>query len=191
MSNFKDSPKFSTHDDYYTPKSAWQQIQHLIQKKFGNSPTIYECFLLNSNGQSKKYLKELGYKVLGDTTHDFLRKDQRPDKKFYDLILSNPPFARIRSYKQRKSNLKYKCIKALVDNNKPFIILMNSTNIFQKWFKEIIEPVSKYVKFIFPSKKIQYDKYEEGGIIPIKAGKGCSFNSIYVSFKVLKHNEWI
>ena len=86
MANFKDSPHFSTHNDYYTPKSAWEQIQNFISK----DKTIYEAFMLNSNEQSKKYLTELGYKVVGDKTIDFLTNDL--DKDSYDIIISNPPF---------------------------------------------------------------------------------------------------
>jgi len=26
MANLKDSPRFQIYDDYYTPKSAWEQI---------------------------------------------------------------------------------------------------------------------------------------------------------------------
>ena len=58
MSNFKDtSTSFTIHDDYYTPKYAWAQIQHFIKKR--GYTTIYEAFMLNSNEQSKKYLQEL------------------------------------------------------------------------------------------------------------------------------------
>tara|TARA_R110000772_G_scaffold148580_3_gene259151 strand:- start:614 stop:1168 length:555 start_codon:yes stop_codon:yes gene_type:complete len=184
MSNFKDSPIFSTHNDYYTPKSAWINIKHLIPE----DKIIYECFMLNSNQQSKKHLQEIGYNVVGDKTIDFLTNDL--DKTTYDIILSNPPYERIKSFKQRKSNLKYKCIKKLLDNDKPFIIIMNSTNIFQKWFRELVE--GKDIKFIFPSKKIQFDKYEEGGLIKIEQKKNsCSFNAIYVCYKILDKNEWV
>ena len=189
MANFKDSPIFSTHDDYYTPKSAWEQIKHLITQKFGNNATILESFLLNSNEQSKKHLQELGFNVIGNKTIDFLNEDHRPSKNDYDLICSNPPFQRIKSFKKRKDNLKYKCIKGLIDNDKPFIVLMNSTNMFQKWSMELFK--GKDIKFIFPSKKINYDKYEPGGVKKMKGGKSCSFNSIYVCYKVLDKNEWI
>ena len=153
MANFKDSPKFTTHNDYYTPKLAWEQIKPFLEEK--NFGAIFECFLLNSNEQSKTYLEELGYNVIGNKNVDFLDEttwDETMIKKDYDCIISNPPFERIKSYKERKSNLKYKCIKKLLDNDKPFIILMNSTNMFQKWFMELVE--GKDIKFIFPSKKI-------------------------------------
>mgnify|MGYP003633311830 CR=1 FL=1 len=191
MANFKDSPHFSTHNDYYTPISAWKNIQHLLDAK--GTKKIFESFLLNSNEQSKNNLKTLGYEVIGNKNVNFLDENtwtQEIKNKDYDIILSNPPFERIKSYKSRKENLKYKCIKKLFDNDKPFIILMNSTNMFQKWFMELVE--GKDVNFIFPSKKIQYDKYKEGGIEKIEMEKNsCSFNSIYVCYKVLDKNEWI
>ena len=223
MANFKDAPLFSTHDDYYTPLSAWKNIVPFIKNK--NFNKVFECFLLNSNEQSKRNLETLGFQVIGNKKVDFLNEEtftEEMKNKDYDIIISNPPFQRIKSFQQRKENLKYKCIKKLFDNDKPFIILLNSTNIFQKWFKELTE--NKDIKFIFPSKKIEYDKYEEGGekIIynktdywkKIQKEKGyrlkkqmtqeekdymnnldkegsCSFNSIYVCYKVLDKNEWI
>ena len=198
MANFKDSPIFSTHDDYYTPKSAWENIKPFVEKK--GYKKVWECFLLGSNEQSKYNLSKLGFSVIGNKNVDFLNDQTHKDfidpltyRKFnkddYDIIISNPPFQRIKSYKQRKDNLKYKCLQKLLELDKPFIILMNSTNMFQKWFMELFQ--GKDIKFIFPSKKIQYNKYKEGGKEQIDAGNGCSFNSIYVTYKVLDKNEWI
>ena len=184
MANFKDSPLFSTHNDYYTPKSAWANIQHLIPK----DKIIYEAFMLNSNEQSKKYLTELGYEVVGDKTIDFLNNDL--DKSTYDIVVSNPPFERIRSFKKRNDNLKYKCIKKLLDNDKSFIILINSMNLCSKWFSELFK--DKDIKIIYPKKKINYDKYQSGGINKIQTKKNnCSFISVYICYKVLTKNEWI
>ena len=218
MANFKDSNIFCNHNDYYTPISAWKQIKHFIDKR--GFKKVWECFLLNSNEQSVKNLETLGYDVIGNKNIDFLDNEtwtEEMKNKEYDIIISNPPFERIRSFKQRAENLKYKCIKKLFDNDKPFIIIMNSTNMFQKWFKEITD--NKDVKFIFPSKKMNYDKYEKGGVDKVKTQgiylqelkkkkkeltkeeaeiydklpslNDCSFNSIYVCYKVLDKNEWI
>ena len=66
---------------------------------------------------------------------------------------------------------------------------MNSTNMFAKWFKELVE--GHDIKFIFTSRKIQYDKYQKGGVDKIIQTGGCSFNSIYVCFKVLDRNVWL
>ena len=157
MANFKDSPHFSTHNDYYTPKSAWEQIQNFISK----DKTIYEAFMLNSNEQSKKYLTELGYKVVGDKTIDFLTNDL--DKDSYDIIISNPPFERIKSFKKRNDNLKYKCIKKLLDNDKPFIILINSMNLCSRWFSELCK--DKDIKIIYPKKKLIMINMKKVGLI--------------------------
>ena len=184
MANFKHSPHFNIHNDYYTPKSAWENIQHLVTK----DKIIYEAFMLNSNEQSKKYLQELGYNVVGDKTIDFLTNDL--DKDSYDIVVSNPPFERIRSFKKRKTNLKYMCIKKLLDNDKPFIILINSMNLCSKWFCELFK--DKDIKIIYPKKKINYDKYESGGINKIATKKNaCSFISVYIAYKVLDKNEWV
>ena len=184
MANYKDCPHFNIHNDYYTPKSAWEAIKPFIDKK--GYKKVFECFLLNSNEQSKEYLNELGYDTLGTKNTDFLDNTTWSVdmiNKNYDIIVSNPPFQRIKSYKERKSNLKYKCIEKLFELDKPFIILMNSSNMFQLWFKELAE--RKELKFIFPAKKIQFYKYKEGGVDILEPGKGgASFNSIY-------KNEWI
>ena len=182
--NFKDSSHFDTYNHWYTPYSAWEQISEFIPKSF----TIYEAFLLHSNEQSKKNLEKLGYKVIGDKTLDFLG-EIIPDRSTYQLIVSNPPFERISSFQDRKNNLKYKCLSKLLELNKPFIIILNSTNIFQKWFKELFD--GKDIKFIFPSKKIEFDKYDETGTTLLESNGSCSFNSVYVTYKVLDKNEWV
>jgi len=73
-----------------------------------------------------------------------------------------------------------------------FCILMNSTNIHAKWFGELAKPHLEHIRFIYPTKKIQYDKYEAGGIKRIPQKKNhCSFNTIYLTYKLLKNNHWI
>jgi len=188
MANFKDSPHMAIHNDYYTQKSTWQQIKKFIPKNL----RVFEAFCLNSNLQSAEYLRELGYVVIADNKIDFLNDEHLPPKEDYDCILSNPPFQRIRSWKDRKNNLKYKIIKKLFELNKPFCILMNSTNIHAKWFGELAKPHLEHIRFIYPTKKIQYDKYEAGGIKRIPQKKNhCSFNTIYLTYKLLKNNHWI
>lgn len=187
MANFKDSPFFSTHNDYYTPKIAWEQIAKFIPKNY----RIFEAFCLNCNLQSAKYIEELGYEVIADNNLDFL-EGELPSKESYDCILSNPPFQRINSWKKRKNNLKYRCIKKLFDLDKPFIILLNSMNLCSKWWKEVIKGNEEHIKFIYPSKKINYDKYEKDGKTKIIVKKNnCSFISVYVTYKMLKQNHWV
>ncbi len=204
MANFADSPHFDTHDDYYTPKWAWENIEHFIEAKFSKDNTnIFECFSKNSNEQSINNLKEMGWKVIGSKKFDFITNE---GKEFLNLdnlgeqdllnlppntvVISNPPYQRIKSFKQRHSNLKYKCFKKLLDYDIPFVILINQTHIFQKWSQELLK--GKDIKFIFPSYKITYDKYKEGGIEKIDMGKGSpSYNTVYMTYKVLDKNEFI
>lgn len=188
MANFKDARPFEVHDDYYTKKETWEQIQQFIPKNY----RIFEAFCLNSNLQSAEYLRELGYEVIADNTIDFLNDDHLPPKDSYEAILSNPPYQRVPSFKQRKNNIKYKLVEKLFKLDKPFCILMNSTNIHAKWFGELAKPHVEHIRFIYPTKKIDYDKYEKGGTKKIPQRKGhCAFNTIYVTYKLLKHNHWL
>lgn len=161
MANFKTSPIFSKHDDYYTPKWAWERVTPII-KKMGYK-RVYEPMLLGSNAQSVDFLKELGFSVIGDTQWDFLN-DKIPPPQDYDIILSNPPYDSVDSFPKRNNSLKYKIIKKLIELDKPFIIILNSTNLFSKWFRELFAPVAQYTNFIYPDYKIEYDKYEPGGM---------------------------
>lgn len=207
MANFADSPHFDTHDDYYTRKKDWESIEHFIEAKYSKeSTTIFECFSKNSNEQSINNLKEMGWKVIGSKKFDFLTNE---GKQFLDIdhpvpanddellklppntvVISNPPYQRIKSFKKRHENLKYKCFKKLLDYDIPFVILINQTHIFQKWSQELLK--GKDIKFIFPSYKIGYDKYKEGGVEKIDMGKGSpSYNTVYMTYKVLDKNEFI
>jgi len=169
MANLCDSPIFKKHDDYYTQKKSWEQIKDYIPL----DKTLWEFCLLNSNEQSKKYLEELGYNVVGDNTIDFLESNLEAD-----ILVSNIPFS---------SGIKQKILQRLVDLDKPFIIIMNSMNLFTKYFKEIFKDKELY--FITPSSKLHYDKYDKEKFIESK--NNTSFYSIYVCYKVINKNIWI
>lgn len=173
MANLKDCSKFNIHDDFYTRKTAWEQITPYISKE----KIIYEFCLLNSNEQSKKYWKELGYKVIGNKNLNFLNNNIEEETKA-DILISNPPFS---------SEIKKDILKKLVRLDKPFIIIMNSLNLFTKYFKEIFE--GKDIFFIYPSTKIHYDKFKDGKLQETK--NNTSFYSIYVCYKVIDKNIWI
>jgi len=171
MANFKDSSKFNIHDDYYTRKKTWKQIKDYIPK----DKIIWEFCLLNSNEQSKKYLQELNFNVVGDKTIDFFNEE---NKDLGEILISNIPFS---------SEIKIRMLKRLVELDKPFIIILNSLNLFTKYFKEIFK--DKDLHFIFPSNKIHYDKYIDGKLT--EPENKTSFYSIYVCYKVIDKNIWI
>ena len=203
MANFKDSPIFTNHDDYYTPKSAWKSITNVLDAfrnkhiKDARNLQIYEAFSMNSNLQSAQYLEELGYDVVASRSRDYLKdgnsdtdKTCRHNIEDYDIVVSNPPYDRIKG--DPRDSLKYQCIEKLFEVGKPFIILMNSTNMFSKWWHKLIKGREGQIRFIFPTRKINYDKYKKGGIEKIYVKKNsCSFNTIYVCYKVMKNNLWI
>lgn len=167
MSNFKDSPHFANHDDYYTPEYAWSWINHLLPK----DKIIWEAFMLNSNlSKSPEYLEKLGCNVVCDRTMNMLEK--QPDN--YDMIVSNPPF---------NTEIKQKCLKKLVELDKPFIILMNSTNIYTKYTREIFGDNIRHLQIINPCAKINYDKMVDGKICN-KKKNSASFYTVYVCYKM-------
>ena len=73
---------FSNHDDYMTPKSAWQNIEMYIPK----DKQIWESFY--GDGTSAENLKELGFDVVSEPI-DFYKEDRG------DIIVTNPPFSRL------------------------------------------------------------------------------------------------
>ncbi len=175
MTNFKGCDKYEIYDDYYTPKSAWEYIAHLIPK----DKIIWEAFCLNSKlSKSISNLKELGFNVVGNTEIDFFKTETRPE---YDMIISNPPFDK---------NIKIPILKRLVADDKPFIIIMNATNLYSNYFSEIFSNNKKDLQVIHPRGKIYFEKLE-GDITILR--KNTSFYCVYVCYKMNIQNDklWI
>ena len=166
MANLRDSPSFKVHNDYYTPKSAWAMIDHLIPK----DKIVWEACMLNSTlSKSPQYLEELGNQVVYNTSWDVLSENHG------DIIVSNPPF---------ETKLKQQILTRLVELDKPFIIIMNSLNVYTKYFTSILDP--RHIQIINPSCKINFDKMEQG---ELKQTKGCSFYRVFVAYKMKLNNE--
>lgn len=172
MANLKVSSTWTVFDDYYTPKSAWEQIEHLIP----NDKVIWEAFLLNSfKSKSVANLTSLNKNVIGNTSWDYFEKC---DKLEYDLIVSNPPF---------NKKIKIPILKKLVEMDKPFIIIMNSMNTFSNYFCDIFRDVRKDLQIITPRQKIHFEKLLRDGTTELK--KGTSFYCVYVCYKMNIPNE--
>ena len=171
MANLKDSPKFNVYDDYYTPKSAWEQINHLIPK----DKIIWEAFCLNADkSKSAEYLTELGNKVVYDINMDMLKNE--PEK--WDMIISNPPFDK---------NIKIPILKRMVELDKPFIIIMNSMNTFTKYIRDIFKNKFNDLQIITPYQKIQFIKLNTDNTIT--QTNNCSFYCIYLCYKMNLSNQ--
>ena len=166
MANLSDSPIFKKHDDYYTPASAWEQINHLIPPE----SAVWECCMLNSHlSKSPEYLDRLSNvkSVVYDKSMDMLK-----DSMDCSIIITNIPFS---------TEIKKKVLRRLIELDKPFIIIMNGMNIFTKYIREIFEGKLKDLQVINPTRKIQYDKCEGDTLTPTK---NCSFYSVYLAYKL-------
>ena len=61
MANFKDSPRFGTYDDYYTPEWVWDKVRPLVP----NDTVIWEACMLNADrSRSMDIWKAWGYTVV-------------------------------------------------------------------------------------------------------------------------------
>ena len=175
MANLHDSPHFANYDEYYTPASAWKQINHIIPK----DKIIWEACMLNcSLSSSPLFLEELGCKeVVWDIKQDVLI--DQPDN--FDMIITNPPF---------QTELKKNILKRLVEIDKPFIIIMNSMNTFSKYMRDIFKGNFKHLQIITPEGKINFGKNLDGVVVPTN---NCSFYCIYLCYKcdISNVNLWL
>ncbi len=167
MANFKDSPHFAKYDDYYTTEDTWRLIGDIIPK----DKTIWEACMLNSDkSNSPQYLKNIvGHdKVYYDTKLDILQGSIDSD-----IIITNIPF---------DTEIKKKILTRLVELDRPFIIIMNSCNMFSKYMRTIFKENIKYLQVITPSTKIHYAKLLDTGELEVK--KNTSFYSVFVAYKM-------
>jgi len=148
---------FLKHDCYMTPKSAWENIQHLIPK----DKVIWEAFY--GDGKSGNYLKELGFNVIHEPV-DFFEND------LGEIIVSNPPFSKSKEVIQR-----------LKDIDKPFIIIMPSSKINTSYFRE--NYMNKRLQIVIPRKRIHFEKLVEGEK-PKNWKNACNFDCFYYCYKM-------
>ena len=149
--------KLKQDDDYMTPKPVLESIQHLIPK----DKVIWESFY--GNGDSGKYLKELGFKV---ESHDV---DFFDDQKFnYDIIISNPAYS-----------IKAKVFKRLSEIDKPFMLLVPVSTMTKQYLKKYFKDK---IQIVIPERRIQFIK---NGV----QNKRCYFDTIWVCYKMGFRND--
>jgi hypothetical protein len=148
---------FTLHDDYMTPKSAWENIEHLIPK----DKIIWESFY--GDGTSGNHLIELGYNVIHENV-DFFEND------LGDIIVSNPPFS--------KSKEVFKRLKEL---DKPFIIICPSSKINTSYVRENF--MNKGLQIIIPRKRIHFEKLIDGKKSE-NYKSSCNFDCFYYCYKM-------
>jgi len=151
---------FQKHDDYMTPKYAWDDIKEFIPEHYS---VIYEPFY--GDGSSGKILQEImpNKKIIHNKV-DFYEYSTIYN---YDMILSNPPF----------SDAK-KIMPKMLELDKPFILLMPSSKINTSYFRAWR---NKGLQIIIPRKRIHFIKFKGGKEVP---SKGANFDCFYYCYKM-------
>jgi len=156
MANFT-IEAFSKHDDYMTPKSAWENIDAYLPK----DKIVWEAFY--GDGSSGRYLAELGCNVIHEDI-DFFKENRG------DIVISNPPFSLIP-----------KILKRLTELNKPFILIMPTNKINTQFFRHIFTDIQK-PQIIIPKKRIHFLKMINGMIEHSKSSP--NFDCYYYCWKM-------
>jgi len=128
-----DNIKFKNDDDYMTPKIVFKSIAHLVPK----NKIIWDSFY--GDGNSGKYLKELGFKV----EHQDIDFFDEPSFN-YDILLSNPPYS-----------IKAKVFKRLAEIDKPFLMLVPVATITKQYLKKYFKD---QIQIVIPERRIQFLK---------------------------------
>jgi hypothetical protein len=152
---------FLKHDDYMTPKYAWENIKEYIP----TDRVIWESFY--GDGASGKYLTELGFNVIHEKV-DFFEND------LGEIIISNPPFS-----------IAKEVLKRLKDLDKPFILIMPSSKINTSYFRDFFDG-DKKLQIIIPRKRIHFEKHING---EKECKNACNFDCFYYCYKIDLKND--
>lgn len=150
---------FIKHDDYMTPKYAWENIKDYIPK----DKIIWEAFY--GDGKSGDYLKELKFNVIHEKI-DFFNNNKG------DIIVSNPPFSKSKEVLSR-----------LVELNKPFILILPSSKINTQYVRNLFKDQEDKLQIIIPRKRIHFTK-KVNGEIPENWSNSCNFDCFYYCWKI-------
>ena len=153
---------FIKHDDYMTPKYAWDWIKDFIPK----DKVIWEAFY--GDGESGKNLSDLGFNVIHDET-DFFTNN------LGDVIVSNPPFCKKKAVMTR-----------LKEIDKPFIIICPSSMLNTQYVRHLFK--DDRLQIIIPNKRINFKKLIDGKV-PDNWGDRCSFDCFYYCWKLDLPND--
>lgn len=149
---------FLKHDDYMTPKSAWENIAHLIPK----DKVIWEAFY--GDGVSGIDLRDLDFEVIHRPVDFF-------ENNLGDIVVSNPPFSKVKEI-----------LKRLKDLDKPFIMIMPSQKINTGYMRDFFNGDDK-LQIIIPRKRIHFIKHING-VVPENWKNACAFDCFYYCWKI-------
>jgi hypothetical protein len=146
---------FRKHDDYMTPKYAWDNIKEYIPK----DKVIWEAFY--GDGKSGSYLQELGFDVIHEDV-DFFENNRG------DILVSNPPFSKSKEVLIRLKEL-----------DKPFIMILPASKICSQYSRMFLNKL----QIIIPKKRIHFLKQVEG-VVPDGWKNACNFDCFYYCYKM-------
>lgn len=149
---------FTKHDDYMTPKSAWEAIEEYIPK----DKVIWEAFY--GDGSSGKHLSEMGFNTIHEDV-DFY------ENNLGEIIVSNPPFSDTKKVMERMMLL-----------DKPFILIMPVSKMNTSYFRNHFVGSDKELQIIIPRKRIQFIKFVDGKQAETK--NSCNFDCLYYCYKI-------
>ena len=153
---------FIEHDDYMTPKYAWDWIKDFIPQ----DKVIWEAFY--GDGESGKILSDLGFNVIHEET-DFFTNN------LGDVIVSNPPFSNKKAVMTR-----------LKEIDKPFIIICPSSMLNTQYIRNLFK--DDRLQIIIPNKRINFKKLIDGKV-PDNWGDRCNFDCFYYCWKLDLPND--
>jgi hypothetical protein len=148
---------FLKHDDYMTPKYAWENIQHLIPK----DKVIWEAFYGDS--KSGAYLQELGFNVIHEPVDFF-------ENNLGQVVCSNPPYSKSKEVLTRLKQLE-----------KPFILILPSSKINTQYVRQLFK--NQGLQIIIPKNRIHFEKHIEGKV-PDNRKNACNFDCFYYCYKL-------
>ena len=151
---------FLKHDDYMTPKYAWENIKDYIPK----NKVIWEAFY--GDGKSGTYLEELGFKTIHNKDDDFFETNKG------DILVSNPPFSKSKEVLER-----------IVELDKPFIMILPSSKINTQYVRNLFKDKKDKLQIIIPRKRIHFEKKIEGKT-PENWKNACNFDCFYYCWKI-------
>ena len=150
---------FLKHDDYMTPKTAWENIEEYIPK----DKIIWEAFM--GDGSSGKHLEDLGYEVIHNDNDFFLSNEG-------DIVVSNPPFSKCKDILPRLKEL-----------DKPFILIMPCSKLTTSYIRNHYRNTDNQLQIIIPRKRIQFIKKVDGEV-PEGWKNACNFDCFYYCYKM-------
>ena len=150
---------FQKHDDYMTPRYAWENVAHLIPK----DKVIWEAFY--GDGASGTYLRDLGFNTIHEDL-DFFTENRG------DIIVSNPPFSKSKEVLTRLKEL-----------NKPFMMILPASKVTTQYVRALFKDSTDPLQLVIPRKRIHFQKQIDGKM-PEDYKSCCNFDCFYYCWKM-------